>query len=131
MINNSRIRISFKWITFVLSGFLLLVLWGCEDKNLPDKMPRGIPECIQKKIISIAEHPVWNPPAKVYSYQYKGQTVYYFPPRCCDIPSLLYDENCNFICSPDGGLSGGGDGQCSDFSSTRTGEKLIWEDTRK
>ncbi len=44
--------------------------------------------------------------------------------------STLYNENCNVICSPDGGLTGSGDGQCSDFFDTRTDEKLIWEDVR-
>jgi hypothetical protein len=115
---------------FVLPG-LLFIVPGCEKNNLPKGIPQGIPQCIENKIIDISEEPVWNPPAKVFSYRYNGETVYFFPSRCCDIPSVLYDENCNFICSPDGGLSGGGDGQCTDFFSARSDEKLVWEDLRK
>jgi hypothetical protein len=116
--------------TLLVSGFFFMFP-GCEKNSLPEGLPKGIPVCVENKIIDIADKPVWNPPAKIYSYQFKGQTVYYFSSRCCDIPSMLYDENCNFICSPDGGLTGSGDGQCSDFFSLRTNEKLIWEDTRK
>jgi hypothetical protein len=88
-------------------------------------------ECINRKIDEILEEEAWNPPAKIYSFMYNGQMVYYVPPRCCDIPSTLYDENCNIICYPDGGFTGGGDGRCNDFFDSRTDEKLIWEDTRE
>ena len=101
---------------------LSTLFFECEKINAPD--------CIQLKIDEILAGNVWDPPAKVYQYVYNGQKVYYFPPRCCDIPSSLYDKNCNFICSPDGGISGGGDGNCPDFFSTRTDKKLIWEDKR-
>lgn len=92
--------------------------------------PKGTPDCINNEIKEILAGGVWNPPAKIFSYQYKGETVYYFPPRCCDIPSTLFDENCNVMCHPDGGSLGSGDGQCNDFFSSRTDEKLIWEDSR-
>ena len=95
-----------------------------------EEVPKGTPKCIEQKINDIAKGDVWNPPAKVVSYEYNSQTVYYFTPRCCDIPSTLYDENCNEVCSPDGGLTGSGDGTCDDFFTTRTDEKLIWEDVR-
>lgn len=119
-----------KMQIFVVLGFLFM-LTGCEKNNLPKGVLKGIPGCIENKIIDISEKPVWNPPAKIYSYQYEGKTVYFFPSRCCDIPSALYDENCHFICSPDGGFAGDGDGLCTDFFSARTDEKLVWEDTRK
>ena len=115
-----------------MNKILLITVFGlfissCDKQDIL----RDTPTCIEKKINEIANKEVWNPPAKVYSYEYAGQTVYYFPPRCCDIMSSLYDENCNLICSPDGGITGNGDGGCSDFFNSRTDEKLIWEDKRK
>ena len=74
--------------------------------------------------------PVRNPAGSVWQYSYNGQTVYYIPATCCDIPSQLFDGNCNLICSPDGGIAGGGDGKCADFFKTRKGEKLVWQDGR-
>lgn len=114
-------------INFTLISALLALTGACSKEDVP----RGTPECIEQKINEIAKDGVWNPPAKVYSYQYHGKTVFFIPQRCCDFPSQLYDEGCNLICAPDGGFSGGGDSKCPDFFSTRTGELLIWEDDRK
>ena len=76
------------------------------------------------------ESEVANPPATVWQYEYKDQLVYFIPPQCCDVPSRLLDKNCNSVCSPDGGLTGKGDGKCPDFFEQRTNEKLIWRDDR-
>ena len=94
------------------------------------EVPKNTPSCIKSKIRKIKKQTVQNPPAKVYSYALDGETVYYFPPRCCDVPSDLYDGNCNLICHPDGGFSGGGSGDCRGFSLDSTAT-LIWEDTRE
>ncbi|GAB3195086.1 hypothetical protein GCM10027293_04740 [Pontibacter aydingkolensis] len=72
-----------------------------------------------------------NPPAKIYRYTYKDQEVFYLTGRCCDIPSKLYDKNGNIICEPDGGITGKGDGRCTDFFEKRSDETLIWEDKRE
>jgi hypothetical protein len=34
------------------------------------------------------------------------------------------------ICEPSGGVDGGGDGRCPDFLSTRTDERLVFQDPR-
>lgn len=109
-----------------LSFFLLLTVAGCKKEE-----PQGVPPCIQEKINELAGKPPASPPKAVYSYRYGGRTVYYFSDECCDIPSTLYDRNCNLICMPDGGISGKGDGRCPDFFSARTEEKLIWRDERQ
>jgi len=45
--------------------------------------------------------------------------------------SELYEDDCTLICAPDGGITGMGDGKCSDFFTERTAPELIWEDDRK
>jgi hypothetical protein len=112
--------------TSVLIALCLLTLLSCQQADTP----KGTPACINNTILDIQNEAVRNPPAKVWSYEYNGETVYYVSAFCCDIPSTLYDKNCNVICHPDGGFSGGGDGLCSDFFTTRSNEKLIWEDGR-
>ncbi len=124
LINKYRNRI--PAILAIFSGCILIP--AC-TKTI--NFPAGTPPCIRDKIVEISQEEVWNPPAKIYSYYYLGQTVYYFPSRCCDIPGTLFDKDCNIICSPDGGLTGKGDGQCSDFLNQRSEEKVIWEDPRK
>lgn len=105
----------------ILVGFLGLIL-ACEKEDVPI----DIPKCIEEIIDGMAKTGVIDPSARVYRYNYNGQFVYYLPPRCCDMYSLLYDEDCNIICYPDGGHTGG-DGRCSDFLNSRTDEILIWE----
>lgn len=46
--------------------------------------------------------------------EYNNEVAYYIPPRCCDIPSELYDANGKLICYPNGGFVGG-DGKCPTF----------------
>lgn len=89
-----------------------------------------IPVCIQDLITEIKDEPVRNPPASVWQYLYEGKKVYYIPQFCCDFPSILKDSSCITLCSPDGGLTGSGDGRCSNFFTERKEEVLIWKDTR-
>jgi hypothetical protein len=42
------------------------------------------------------------------------------------MPRELYDDDCNLICSPDGGISGTEDNKCGDLFSKRTNDKLVW-----
>jgi|SRR5690242_9819847 len=113
-------------VNLVILAALFAFLQKCDD----DALPQGTPDCLRDKISEIASEDVWNPPAKIYSYTYDGRKVYFIPQRCCDIPSVLLDENCNTICAPDGGFSGRGDGQCTDFFDSRKNERLVWEDPR-
>lgn len=74
--------------------------------------------------------PVANPPHRILRFRYRGQSVYYVPPSCCDQPGALYDEAGEFLCAPDGGMTGRGDGRCADFHEQRTDESMFWSDTR-
>jgi hypothetical protein len=91
---------------------------------------KALPDCINKMIADFTKAEVENPPRKIYSFNYQGKTVYYVTPPCCDFYSDLYDSNCNLLGHPDGGITGKGDGKLPDFHSTKSGEKLLWEDKR-
>ncbi len=108
--------------------FLLLIIFvtACTKVDVP----KDTPACIKRKIKKLSKEPVQNPPASVYSYNLDGETAYYFPPSCCDVPSDLYDSKCNLICHPDGGFTGGGSGDCQGFRFDSTAT-LIWKDSRE
>ncbi|MDP2088036.1 MAG: hypothetical protein Q8J84_01390 [Flavobacteriaceae bacterium] len=106
--------------------FLIPFNFSCDEIIDED----GATSCIREKIEQFKREKVSNPPRSVYSYQYKGKTVFYITSDCCDQYNTLYDVNCNVICFPDGGITGMGDGRCSDFFQTATNEVLIWKDTR-
>jgi hypothetical protein len=103
-----------------------------EPTNTPTATPPvETPDWLNKVIEDLKHAPVENPGASVYRYEYKGQTVYYVPPMCCDIWSTLYDDEGNIIARPDGGLTGTGDGRTQDFLQERTGEEVVWQDDRE
>lgn len=106
----------------------LMVLLSCKKD---DGIPTGTPVCVQDLIAQMQKDPVRNPAGSVSQYTYKGQTVYYVPPTCCDQFSILMDASCQTICAPDGGFTGIGDGRCSDFFKVAKDEKVIWQDPRR
>lgn len=106
-----------------LSGFLFL---QCGKKNENS----DVPACVQAKISEIKAQPKWNPPSEVAEYLYNGKRVFLFTSDCCDQYIQLYDENCNYICAPSGGITGHGDGKCADFYTTATFVRLVWKDNR-
>jgi hypothetical protein len=92
---------------------------------------RDLPACLQQRIDSIQKEPRWNPPAEVNEYIYKGKQVFLFNSDCCDFFNPLVDSNCNYICSPSGGITGQGDLTCRDFDSLSKHVRLVWRDKRE
>ena len=115
-----------KSVLFTLVIFLTIAAQKCKKET--DAL---IPVCIQEKIDQIKKEPRWNPPAEVYEYSYNGKMVFYFTSNCCDQFNIVYDEKCNYICAPDGGISGKGDMKCSDFAKNATKVKLVWKDENR
>ncbi len=89
-----------------------------------------MPPFVRDLIKSFESAPVANPPASITRYEYQGRVVYYVPPRCCDVPSTLYDEKGGVICQPDGGFTGRGNNKCADFFDLRSKAVAIWKDPR-
>ena len=79
----------------------------------------------------LENEPVANPPRSIVQYVYKGQTVYYLPPPCCDIFSDLYDADGDLLGHPDGGITEQGDGKFLDFREERADEQPVWADDRE
>ncbi len=103
-------------------AFALSVAIACSSSPLTTE---PVPEWLWNQIRDF-ERMGNNAPAFVARYDYHGQVVYYVAPRCCDIPSILYDSTGTVLCAPDGGITGRGDGRCPDFFAQRTNEKILW-----
>ena len=67
-------------------------------------------------------------PGEIWRYEFRDATVYYLPRShlCCDIPSVLYDSEGQIVCLPDGGITGRGDGRCTDFITRRSNGVRVW-----
>lgn len=88
------------------------------------------PSCILQMINTFKNEPKGNPPQSIIQYTYHKKIVFYIPPQCCDQYSEVFDENCNLIGHPDGGITGGGDGRPANFFKDATNAKIIWKDDR-
>ncbi|MGZ8537604.1 MAG: DUF6970 domain-containing protein [Flavisolibacter sp.] len=114
-----------KSVLFTVVIFLTIVAQKCTKQG-----DQSLPACIQSKIDQIKKEPKWNPPAEVYEYRYNGKRVYFFSSNCCDQYNVVYDEQCNPVCSPSGGLTGKGDMKCTDFNEKAQKVRLVWKDER-
>lgn len=106
------------------SLFLLIILLLCScDLTIvaPDT-----PDCIIEKISNIRSE---YPDSKAYAWEltFNSKYVYYISPRFEDDLGSVYDQYCNLLCHPDGGISGNGDGSCPDFFDQAKFVRTIWE----
>ncbi|MGB8190585.1 MAG: hypothetical protein WCF67_01640 [Chitinophagaceae bacterium] len=108
----------------LLIGLLVSLATQCEKEKV------SIPTCIQQKIDSIKQQPKANPPVEVHAWTYNGRKVYLFSAPCCDQYVTILDENCQYVCAPSGGITGTGDGKCTDFYQSAQHVGLIWKDDR-
>jgi hypothetical protein len=127
----------FKILTHTMKPFInFCIIWtgffGCQRKMLTEASASvpGIPTCIQQKIDSIKQLPVWNPPAEIVEYEYGERKVYLISANCCDAYSVAVDSNCNYVCAPSGGFTGKGDRKCVDFFEKAKLVRLVWKDER-
>lgn len=115
----------------ILSAALVVAVFSACASSLPTDLDPDEPAWVRAMIAQIASEPVTNPPSSIIRYRYNGATVYYRPARCCDIRADLYDRGGTLICQPDGGITGDGDGMCTDFAAGRSEEHLVWADPRR
>ena len=106
------------------------VYYLLSHKKTPDYIPANNPSWINNLIKNEESRPATSPPRSLSKCTYKNQIVYYLPSRCCDMPSIVYSGKGDVVCSPDGGLTGKGDGKCSDFFESKKNCVVIWKDSR-
>jgi hypothetical protein len=110
-----------KYGIFIILCVLLLSQSNCRKSG-----GGSIPDCIEKKIQAAKNNTAQILPESIDEYKYNGRHVYLVAGGCCDIPSVLFDSDCNIICSW-GGLAGGTTGSCPDFSQTAWHLRTLWK----
>jgi len=79
-----------------------------------------VPNCFKKKVRQ-------NDVRIIRKWEVDNQVFYSISyNNCADCFTELYDENCEYICAPSGGFSGGGDGNCPTWNGTIT-TTVAWE----
>ena len=105
---------------------IVIIAANCKSSDTEDG---DLPTCIENKIDEILTNEVSNPPTQVWKWEVDDKTYYYITADCCDQYNILYSENCDAICAPDGGLTGEGDGKCPEFNEEIV-KTLVWQDNR-
>jgi len=54
-----------------------------------------------------------------------GQVFYYVRSPCCDFHNYLYAADGSYVCAPDGGFTGKGDGRCPPDISVKHSEGVV------
>jgi hypothetical protein len=114
-----------KWIRLIAA-----LSAACGGSPTGPGSANASPAWLMSVIRELETQPVASPPAYVARYDYKGETVYFVPQRCCDVTSVVYRSSGAVMCQPDGGFAGTGDGRCPDFFAERRNERIIWRDPR-
>ncbi len=105
---------------------IIMLSLSCEDSSSNEI---DAPACINDMISAIKNDAVRNPPAQVWKWEVDGEKYYYITSDCCDQYNNLFNESCELVCAPDGGITGNGDGNCPDFTGVIE-KTMIWEDER-
>ena len=105
-----------KLVLLFVVALFFIDFQSCKDKSVEKT-------CVEIKIANEKDNCLLS----VYTYNYNGSVVYLFKNSgCSGLPAQLYDVNCQYICSPHGGFTGLGDGNCLGFDSTATNRTLFW-----
>ena len=97
-----------QWL--VLAGFIVIAVSGCGGRGWREYL--GLAASGDPSVNIRPAEPKW---------------LLIKNPRCCDIPSEVYDEKGALLCYASGGFAGG-DGRCPGFSTE--GMTLLWQDPR-
>lgn len=100
---------------------LTILTFGCKPDV--EKLPSCIDALVQKAENGNDDYDAWQ----IIEYEYQNDKYYLVAAGCCDRFDPLFDSDCNEICSPSGGFSGGGDGKCPEWVASLTDGVIIWE----
>jgi len=102
---------------------ILIISGSLTVSKAADLQVDDTPECIQNKILE--EEAILF---QVIQWEINGELFYLFSYlNCYDCFEYLYNENCEYVCAPSGGISGQGNFDCPDWNGTIT-ETILWKD---
>ncbi|MEL7532826.1 MAG: hypothetical protein AAFN10_16020 [Bacteroidota bacterium] len=113
--------------------FLLCVLGLSFSACEQDQLSPNLPDCIANQIPELEDANVSGnrlvAPSEivsVYRHKHNLKNYYELVYRVRDGFTELFDSNCEYVCSPNGGSLGGGRGDCPDWVKLDERE-LIWQ----
>lgn len=110
----------------LISIAAVIVLFASCSNSKKTTAQSEVPICLLEKIQKMTADQSQGEPLYVTMFDYKGKKVYYVAAACCDKYNMVFDTDCNLLGYPDGGLTGKGDGNMSNFRQEATNGKAIW-----
>jgi hypothetical protein len=109
---------------YIIVTILSLHLYSCStpQNNVLNNHPAWVNEAI-----TLAKKNSSTLSTTIARYLYHNQTVYYISPVVTDGFSQLFDKKHTLLCSPEGGLTGKGDGQCTDFFQNAKNKVILFK----
>lgn len=118
--------VMYKFYTIL---FWLAVIFSC-SKPVKTKQAPFISACMQTQIDSALAKPKGSLFTSIDAYQYNNAVVYLYYAGCCDRFNELKDQNCNYLFSPSGGITGCGDCNHQNFFNEAVLVSTVWTDPR-
>jgi hypothetical protein len=106
-------------------------MFSCKKDASPAQIIVCLGSCMQWQVDSALSKPKGQLFYKIDAYEYNGAAVYLYHAGCCDRYNDLKDGNCNYLFSPSGGISGGGDGTHPIFFKEAKFIQTVWTDPRQ
>lgn len=96
--------------------------------RMPNRPSEPLPAWLEAKVAEWERQDAYSAEgAAIERLQYHGATAYLVYSGCCDQYNTLYDANGREICSPSGGITGRGDGQCPTPQDPGTKAVVVWK----
>ena len=110
----------------------LLFMAACQSHGNPTstESTAPIPAWLQQRLAEYERMDAAARPVAVRSWVDQGRTFYYIVAGCCDRFNEVYDQNGRYVCAPDGGYTGRGDGKCVGLNQ-RQSMQSVWPQTRQ
>ena len=108
-----------------------LAVMACAACAEPASAPTAADEAAVRVIAKkLRAGPPQNPPQTIKRHVIDGKTFYYVRAPCCDQFNDVYDARGQRLCSPDGGITGRGDGRCPEIRIDPREGDVVWQDRR-
>ncbi len=111
-----------RTVAVLAASAMLVALAFAQGRVSPDALPGWL----QRAIAGYQAHPKQADVASIWRITHHGAPAYYMVAPCCDRFNDLLDARGMKICSPSGGLAGGGDGRCPAPVDPGTPVDLVW-----
>lgn len=120
-------HIPFRGVLLATILYIASMLIAANTPAAPqDPRRNGLPSWLLSKMERYDAMPQDQAPLGIWQLTRQGQPAYFEISPCCDQYNPLFNSKGQKVCSPNGGIHGGGDMQCPRPADPHTAVRLVW-----